>query len=288
MKRSIIFSVFAVLLLLAGCRKEDNPKIPELTRVPVPKITLDASSDAFINPVDPASFKGKVVVGLHFQEDAPLRKMDLVIRKNNNTTRVFRENITSFPTTVEFTGQQLITLFGAPIVGGDKFDVGVNITTVEGQVFEAFPSGAAGYGSGIGNMVGASTSVSYLTPCPFDATKYVGDFEVVQDEWADYKAGSVIPVKMVSATQLSFEYNVDAGSAQPIILTINPANNSITVAKQAYGTYTFPPPVMFSAQSVAGPANAVNPCDLSISVRLNHTDANGTNYGNYTIKLKKK
>ena len=288
MKRSIIFNVFAVLLLLAGCRKEDNPKIPELTRVPTPLVTKDATSDAFINPVDPASFKGKVVVDMFFKEDAPPQKMDVVIRKNGSATKVFKENVTSFPTTVEFTGQQLITLFGAPISGGDQFDVGVNITTAEGKVFEAFPSGAAAYGSGIANLVGASTSTSFITPCAFDATKYVGDFLVVQDEWGDYKVGNTVAVKMVSATELSFEYNVNAGTAKPIILKINPANNSISVTRQDYGAYTLPPDTEFTAASVAGTASAVNPCDLSLSVRLNHVDANGTNYGNYTIKLKKK
>jgi hypothetical protein len=289
MKRtiSILFGFFTMLMLVTGCRKEDDAKIPDLIRIPTPLVTIDAGSDQVISPVDPASFNGKFTVDLFFKNDIAPQKMDVVIRKNNGAVKTF-ETVTTFPTTLEVTGQELITLFGEPISGGDQFDIGVDITTREGQTYLAFPTTGAPYGSTIFNQPGANTSVSFLAPCAFDASQYAGDFEVLQDEWDDYGVGDVVTVKVINATQLSFEYNVNAGTAKPIILTIDPATNAITVTKQSYGKYTFPPPTEFFVESVAGPASAVNPCDLSLSVRLSHSDETGADYGNYTIRLRKK
>ncbi|MEO6914349.1 MAG: hypothetical protein ABI151_00770 [Chitinophagaceae bacterium] len=285
MKKTILYSIFGMLVLL-GCRKSDNEKIPALYRVPTPSLKLDKASDAFISPGAPATFKGKVIVDLFFKTDVPPQKFDFVIMKNNNpaTVKTFKAGITTFPTTVDFSGQQLIDLFGSPIADGDLFTVGIDVTTQAGQLFHAFPAVGVGYGTGVANEAGGvSTSLQFLKPCTFVSSLYAGDFTVVSDEWQDYKAGAVIPVKLVSANQISFEYAVDAGTAKPIILTINPANNVITVAKQVYGSYGADE---YSAEAAANSGSSVNPCDLSLSVKLTHS-SNGP-VGAFTIKLKKK
>lgn len=287
----IFLSAITITALLNSCRKSDNPKLPDLTRVPTPALTLDAASDKFINPVSPATFKGKFVVDLLFADEAP-QKYDVVVMKNGNPNdvKVIKADVTTFPTTIDVTGQQLIDLFGTTLKGGDKFDFGVNITNKQGQLILAFPlGGGTPYGAGVVTAManvkpGAATSLQFLMPCPFVASAYAGDFIVTKDEWNDYKVGAVIPVKVVNATQLSFEYAVDPGTAKPILLTINPADNSITVTKQVYGNYGSD---IISAESVAGPLSAVNPCDLTLSVRLKHTEGS-TSFGSFTIQLKKK
>lgn len=289
MKKSLIYTLLATLVLFA-CRKSDNSILPDLKRAPVVLVNLDATSDKFISPVNPAGFKGVVTVDLLFANEVP-QKVDLVVMKNGNSgdVRVLKADITTFPTKVEFTGQQLINLFGgAAIAGGTSFEVGANVTNKDGELLLAFPPGASAYSasnvSTIGNVKpGATTSVQYLMPCPFNADAYVGNFEVLQDDWADYKKGDVIQVKKVSATELSFEYAVDPGSSKPIILTINPSDNSISVAKQVYGSYGGD---VFTAEGVAGASSAVNPCDVSLSVRLKHSTVGFS--GSYTIRLKKK
>ena len=286
MKKVLVFLLLAIVVV-AGCRKSDNSKLPDLARVPVPSLKIDAASDQIINPGAPALFKGKVIVDLFFKGDVPPKKFDVVIMKNSNTavTKVYKADVTTFPVTLDITGQQLIDLFGAPIADGDLFTIGVDITTQDGVVYQAFPAVGAAYGTGIQNVAGGvNTSVQFLKPCTFVSSAYAGDFTVVSDEWQDYTAGAVIPVKAVSATQISFEYKTDGGTAKPIILTINPSNNAVTVTKQVYGNYGTD---VFSAEGVAGTASAVNPCDLSLSVRLNHSSG-ATAYGAFTIKLKKK
>ena len=288
MKRLLIFSLLAIIFV--SCRKDDNPRVPDLTRVQVPVIVLDPTSDQFISPVNPAGFKAKFRVELLFENESAPKQVDIVVMKNDQTgnVKVLQSNVT-FPSDIEVTGQQLIDLFG-PIQGGDKFDIGADITLDNGDKLLAFPPVGDAYASGMFTLIGnlkpnAVTSLQFLMPCPFNADDYNGNFIVISDEWQDYAAGTVIPVTKISATQISFVYNVDAGTAQPIVLTIDPNNNTVSVAKQLYGSYGGTP---VHAQSVAGSASTVNPCDVSLSVRLKHTDPSGnTNYGSATIKLRK-
>lgn len=290
MKKLITFSILlSSLAVFNSCSKEGG-NIPQLTQVPVVVLTADATSDNFISPVSPATFKSKFVVDLLFADDARPQNVDIVVMKNNNTgnVKVVKAGVT-LPSTVEVTGQQLISLFGA-IEGGDQFNIGTDITLINGEKLLAFPAlgnaVASGVTTEIGNVKpGAVSVLQYLMPCAFDATEYQGDFEVVSDEWHDYDPGTVITVTMINETQISFKYNVSAGTAQPIIMTIDPATNAITVTRQYYGSYGA---FEVYAESIPGAASTVNPCDLSLSVRLKHTDPNGALYDNSTIVLRKK
>jgi hypothetical protein len=275
----------AVLVIVSGCRKDDNPKIPELTRVPTPLITKDVSANQVISFQEPEKFVGKFIVDLYFKNDIKPKKFDVLIMKNGNKNnlKVFKTDITTFPTTETITGPQLVTLFGEPIKLGDQFDIGVDITTNNDQKFEWIPAVGAGYGAGVANQVRSSLFVRYAAVCSFDASKYAGTFEVLTDEWEDYPVGGTVPVTVVDATTLSFMYA--AASPKPILVKVDPANNATTVVKQEYGRYGT---LTFSAESIEGDIeNYVAPCDLILSVKLNHTSPAG-NYGNFIIKLKKK
>jgi len=284
MKKIIAYSLL-IAVVFAACRKSDNPKLPDLIRVPTPNLILDPTSDKFISPANPAGFKAKFSVDLKFKSDAPPKEMDLVVMKNNNKANVktVKADITTFPTAVQVTGQQLIDLFGAPIADGDQFLFGVDITTQAGMLFQAFPATGNAYGTGVANESGGvATTLRFLKPCTFVSAAYAGEFLVVSDEWEDYHAGDVINLTTVSATQFSFEYGTSPST--PIVITVNPADNSITVPKQSYGKYGS---TELFAQSV-GTTNSVNPCDNSLQLTLNHTNISGGSYGNFTIKLKKK
>jgi hypothetical protein len=47
--------------------------------------------------------------------------------------------VTNFPASIEVTGAQLTTLFDSTIKLGNKFKIGVDITTINGQKFEDIP-----------------------------------------------------------------------------------------------------------------------------------------------------
>jgi hypothetical protein len=109
---------------------------------------------------------------------------------------------------------------------------------------------------------------------------------VVTDEWGDYHAGDVVQLTMIDATHFSFKYLAD--DPIPIIVTVNPTTNAVTVAKQVYGI-GYPPGWPYgdiSVESVPSVDNFVAPCAGTFSVILKHTVAAGS-FGEYKIVLRK-
>jgi hypothetical protein len=289
MKKLIIYS-FMSLLLVSACKRSDNDRIPELAQVPYPQIKK-VSGDQIIASQDPASFKAEFSVGLLYPDGVKPQKYDVVVIKNGDKTNVkmFKADVTTFPTTLSITGPQLQTLFGAPTLLGDKYDIGVDITAADGKKYLSFPTVGIPYSPGTAQTPGASTTLRYEAVCKFTMTDYgaIGatiPFVVVKDEWNDYSAGSVINVKIIDDTHMSFMYPTE--DAKPIVITVDPVSNSTSVDKVAFGHYG--DNLIFSAVSVASSLdNNVSPCELSVSTRLSFT-SNAGSYGQFTITLKKK
>lgn len=291
MKRIIIYSLylFSVAAFFPACKKDVNGKLPELTSVPLPLIVKVTGTDQVISAQSPNTFSGKFTVGLYFPNDAPPKKFDVVVIKNNDKTnvKVIKADVTSFPTDVTVTGTQLAALFGSPIVLGDKFDISVDVTTYRGEKFEAFPVIGNSYAAGITAQPGASTLIRYEAVCQYIPSAYQGSYQVVTDEWGDYTAGDIVQLTMIDNTHFSFKYLADG--ALPIIVTVNPVTNSVSVAKQVYGSgYGGAgwPYGDISCESVPGVDDFVAPCAGTFSVVLKHTVAAGS-FGNAKIVLKK-
>lgn len=283
MKSSIIFSVLLSALFIAGCRKDDNPKVPDLEKVPLPQITQTAGTDK-IPGDDPASFTATVKVDVYYKFGLQPKYIDLVVIKNNDKSnpRTIQANITSFPTDVAITGQQLIDLFGANIGLGDAFQVGADVVTQDDKRYPAFPDGGVTYAPGIANLPGINTQLRFAAPCLFDPALYTdGDYEVVSDDWGDYAAGTVVAVTKIDDTHYSFKYA--ASNAQPIVMEVNPVDNTITVPAVVYGDYGG---IVVTAEG--RPGSEVDPCDVSFIVKLNHTAPPPYgDLGDYTIRLRK-
>ncbi|WP_152269364.1 hypothetical protein [Agriterribacter humi] len=282
---SIIYSAILAMFLFAGCRKDDNAKVPDLERVPLPLITKDASTDVTISSQEPETFAATFNVDLYYKDDIKPQKFDVVIIKNGDKSNVksLQDGVTTFPVSLQITGPQLATLFGSPIVLGDKFDIGVNITTQEGKVFQAFPLTGVAYNANIAALANSSTSVRYEAICKFNPEDYAGDFKVVTDDWADYAPGDIVAVTVIDDTHLSFKYLDD--NARPIIVEVKPDNTTF-VAKQVYGDGYGLGYGEISCETVPSADNYVGPCEGILSVRLKHTVAAGS-FGDATITLQK-
>lgn len=270
-------------MFFAGCRKNDNPKVPDLANVPLPILTLAEDGETKIPGGDPASFSTSFTVDTYYKFGPKPKQFDVVVIKNGDKSspKTVQGGITTFPTTVTVTGQQLMDLFGSGIALGDKFDVGVDVITQDGKKYDAFPVGGVTYAPGISNLPGINTILTFAAPCLFVPDEYTeGNYEVVFDEWNDYQPGDKVLVKKIDDTHYSFEYKVN--NPQPIIMIVDPVDNSITVNPTMYGDYG--PGFEFTATSVEG--SEVDPCDLSFVVKLNHVYSGGDT-GNYTIKLRK-
>lgn len=274
MKKVLTFTIIAAFTFLAACRKSDNPKIPELTRVPVPLVTKDASGDGTISKDNPTAFKGKVVVDLYFKDGPKPAKFDLVVIKNGNKTNVqhIKDGITSFPVTVDVTGTQLTSLFGSTIVLGDKFTIGVNITTAAGQLFEAFPPGpnAIPYGSGLLGQPGASTQVDFTAVCPFDITGYVGP--AIVDDPTFWEDTYPVTVTLEGTNGLRVK-GVNQTPSESVLITINPATLDATVAKQIID----PAPPFFSYTNLSMDGKGVvDACNKKINLNINWNVTQGS------------
>jgi hypothetical protein len=168
MKKIIILSLyfFTIAGLFTACSKDENGDLPDnLTQFPTPLVVKVAGTDQSISAANPNAFSGKVRVALYFPAGAPPKKYDVVIIKNNDkaNVKVIQADVTTFPTDITITGSQLATLFGAPIVAGDRFDISVDVTIYTGEKFEAFPVTGNAYASGIAAQPGSSTFVRYTT-----------------------------------------------------------------------------------------------------------------------------
>ncbi len=291
--RKIFLYTLIVILAGVGCRKKDNPRIPDFTRVPMPTITKDAGSDITISGSAPNTFTAKFTVDLFFKDDIKPSKFDIVVIKNGNKNNVklIQAGVASFPTSLTITGAQLATLFGSTIIIGDKFDIGADVYTQNGDKYLAFPAVGEGYGTGVPTLGGASVSVKYEAVCTFVAADFGGNYKVTKDDWNDIGVNQVIPITVVSPTKLSFESPVNG---QPIVIDVNAATNVTSVASQSYGDYkvagidpTWPYGNNF-VSSVPGPLNVVGACDKTISLSLKYVSNNGAQtYGPYTLVLKK-
>lgn len=273
MKSSIILSFLFITILVTGCRKGDNPKVPDLTKVPVPLLTLDETSDTKISGQDPASFQAKFTVDVYFKNGELPKQLDLVVVKNGDAAnaKTVLANITSWPVEYSVTGQNLIDLFG-PIALGDAFEFSTDVTTQDGLKVAAFPlGGGTPFAPGIYNMPGSSPLLRFAAPCPFDIEPYRGDYIIVRDDWADYFPDDDIAVTVIDDTHMSFKYKADG--ALPIIMEIDPATNAITVAYQKYGSYGGDD---YFVESIPGDNSAADPCTTSLSVNLHHSTDAGT------------
>jgi hypothetical protein len=286
---SLITAFLVIASFLMGCDKNDGPVPVDLYRVPQVQVLKVDGTDAVIDVLNLANFKGVFTVGTYFQTDALPTKMDVVIVKNgkNAEARVFKADVTTFPSQFEISAADLAALFGEEIALNDRFDVGGDVYTSAGK-FQAFPTTGVANGGGVASQPGASPFIRYSAVCAYDPEIYQGDFVVVEDEFEDLAPGDIVTLTKVSETSFSYIYP-SAVNPIPIVVTVNPATNATSITKQKIGSaFTWNP--AYTNPNVASTPNVDNvvlPCDQSFSVYISYTVDQG-GFGNYWLKMKKK
>lgn len=277
MKKCLYYFLFA-FALLAGCSKNDGP-LPKdviLDRVPEPQVTKEGGSRS-IDVQNPGTFQAEFSVGLYYNSDIQPSKFDVVVRKNDNdtTVKLFKKDMTTFPTSLTITTNDLETLFGEPVVLGDNYDIGVDMYMASGKKYEAFPLVGNGYNSGISQQPGATPSIRYSVICQYHDEVYQGDFRILEDEWGDYSVGDIVTVTRIDATHFSFKYA--APDALPIVVTVDPVTNEISVAKQVYSPsgYGLGYGAISCQSTTSDTRNIVSPCDKKFGIALVHTVSAG-------------
>lgn len=268
MKTRIIYEFLVVLIFSMGCRKSDAPELPDgLQRSPIPQFTFDSSVDLTIPGQDPNSFTGKFILDQYFKTDHSYKSFDVVVRKSgdNAAIKVLQAGVTQLPATFTITGEQLKSLFSAPIQSTDFFDIGADVNLPGGQKIEAFPSdGNPNYDPNVNTLPNLGPfTLQYGVFCNYDPSVYDGDFVVVEDDWADYHPGDVVHITKIDNTHFSFEY-LDA-DPKPIVVTVDPVKNITSVDKVEFGNYGAGTGNFF-AEGISSPNNYVLPCQGVFSV----------------------
>jgi hypothetical protein len=168
--KSLTAFAFSFIALFTGCTKDDGPIPKEIGIEDVPAMTMNLELQKKDN-VDTiklgsqAAFNGKFKVGLIFPGAKQPTKVDIVVRKNGVATsiRLFKADVTSFPTSFSATAADITTLFGAPIALNDTYDFAPDIF-VGSKKYEAYPLVGAGNGAGVigMNSIGFYESVRFI------------------------------------------------------------------------------------------------------------------------------
>jgi len=160
-----ILALGAVITFTA-CSKDDGPIPKRIGIEEVPALTMNLEQPKKDNTDTirlgtPAAFTGKFKVSMVFPTSAVPNKVDIVVRKNNLPTsssiatnanvKVFKANVTSFPTSITVTAAEIAALFGTPIALHDAYDFAPDIYVGE-KKYEAFPAVSSGSGSGVVGM----------------------------------------------------------------------------------------------------------------------------------------
>ena len=292
MKYPIIFSFLLGALFMAGCRKDDNPKVPDFEKVPIPLITVAEGFGDIIPVSDPASFNSSLIVDTYFKFGEMPKQYDLVVIKNGDKSnqKVIQSGITTFPTTVAITGQQLADLFGSTPVLDDEFIIGADVVTADGRTYNAFPPEGITYAPGVNDLPGSSPQISFITAnfCIYDPAAYTaGDYEVIADEWGFTTPGDIITVTKIDDTHFSFQFDA-VDNPQPIVMVIDPVTNQVTVEPTMYGSFDYGTgdgPLKNTTQTAEG--SEVDPCETTFELFLTQDIEIYGDQGDYAFVLKK-
>lgn len=165
-KINILAALAFSIATFIGCSKDDGP-IPKrvgIEDVPVVTVNTDpqkTNNRDTIRLATPTAFAGKIKVDMFFPGAEKPTKVDIVVRKNNLPTgtspvtntnvKVFKADVTSFPTSLTVTAADITTLFGTALALNDAYDFGVDIY-VGSKKYEAFPAVGLGNGAGVTGM----------------------------------------------------------------------------------------------------------------------------------------
>ena len=297
MKKIILLTLLfcGLALMFAACRKDDVPPPADL-RFPLPLLTKDTTGDEFISGKDPSSFLGKFIVDMYYGTAVTAQKVDIVVIRNDNKTSVktIKADVTNFPASIEVTGAQLTALFDSTIRLGDKFEIGADVTTINGQKFEAFPVTGNPYGADTAALPGSMFSIVYVAGCVFDIASFNGWYTVVGNtlEYNDGDSIEVMPGDGNTILITAWPHpNPVLGLVfhrWPMIVIVDPVTYEVTIPIQGVGEYCCGGPGVYTFEEGSG---IVSPCgdriSLMVSLDAGYNYGPGYNYGVVPLELRK-
>lgn len=281
MKNIKFLSLILLTWLAASCNPDGKGNLPDLERVPIPKITVAANSDVLIQ--EPTAFKGKFTVDMLFPEDIAPRQVDVVVARNGDygVTKVLQANVTSFPTTVDVDAAKLAQLFGLDItkvIPGDYFEIGATVITQSGFTVPAFTKTYNQYSADVANFPGSSLRIKYPVVCPLDMDDFVGEFTIYDPNF--WEGNYPVTVTREGENVLAIKGFVEDPEAV-IKVTVDPKTTKIAVPSQVFAA-SF---IGYTNGKVAG-TGEINACANSITLNLAYSVDQGS-FGSFGLTIAK-
>ncbi|WP_212001384.1 hypothetical protein [Chitinophaga sp. HK235] len=294
MKKIISFVILAGLAVsFTACRKNDNPKLPDIAKGVLPQLVQDDTREILIK--DAANFNTAFTVGLYFKDGNQPKKMDLMVAMNGDYSnpKPLKAEITSFPSKQEITGAQLAAAFGlqpSAIKPGDAFEIRPDITLVDGTLLPAFRTAIINgdltelppYGVDANNFPDANMTMTYEKVCPYVKDDFLNANGVLYVDDKNF-SGATYPVK-VDINGDTWTLTDWAGvPGAKITMTLDQRNYKMTIKQQTYAAVAPNLDPNEHDWTVVG-SGKINPCTKSVTLTVTNTSRE-SNYGTATTKI---
>lgn len=299
MKKFLSILIIATIAIVAGCRKDDNPKLPGgIKSVPIPLLKKDSASTLLIQ--DAAVFTSKFSVQLYFPKAIQPKKMDIMVamhKDGSNKTysssniKLLKADVSAYPTDITVTGTELAQLFGittADIVPGYLFEIRANITLNDGSVLIGFPESSyvidatsgdttkvvtiAPYGTDANTFPGSNPTITYRAVCPLDLDDFVGTFTMEDPDF--YEGTYPVTLERDGTNRLKLTgFAADGAEPEAVFyLTVNTIEQTINIEKQKYTDLLFG---AYHNANVVG-SGVVDACNIGITLTLDNSVDEGS------------
>lgn len=173
----IIVTTLALIMSMVSCTNDGGDSHIDLQEGAVPNVQKDTSTDSFINLI--AINEGESInLGITFEQAlGTIKSLDVVAfyEKNGVVSKaVLKKGISTFPTTVNITENDIIAAFStinstADFTLGDKLTITADITNNAGNVIKILnDDGTPNYGQDISNSLVYKVLQTYFVSCPSD------------------------------------------------------------------------------------------------------------------------
>jgi len=299
----IKFSFIAAIVFLAACKKSEqgNPLADIANLDPGSYITLSATDNVNFNYAQIATSAVGIKVSQYKSNVAAsdVASIKVYVVKGSSTDKTKWKLVKTVPytgenTAISVTGTEMGTALGvAPssFSPGDFYTFYNQIITKDDRSFDIVNSPGA-----LGSLSAYNAAFvwqAYIT-CPFTGGM-AGDYQVLQDDWADWTPGDIVQVlDGPNANQINLSKvwpNAAYGDiVKPLVVNISPNNGVAKVPLVTFGN-NYPGVATAQGANAGGAGDAVEcgyvfSCTGFITLVMKVT-YNGSSQGNMKLILKK-
>jgi hypothetical protein len=276
-------SLLAIIAYGSSCKTEDI--VQDVTTLGVGSyVKLVSKNDGIIDATNPAGTSASVKVSEYGPEQ---EKVVVYVSKGTRTPdRSKWVLVKEVPASaareydISVTGAEIATALNTTLAPGDIYTIYNSVITKDGGRFDLGNINSEVAGSPNYNF---ALTFQATVVCPFIPADAAGTYTITTDGWdgATGETAEITATANSATVTYMFPYAAPPG-VNPVVVTVNPATGSATVAKQTYGSYG----TGFENFTAQGTGFFFS-CTGFLDLNLQHISGGGTNYGNYILRMKK-